>query len=257
VNEKFSRAWFLYFSIFLLHLAFPVCGHAAKESGGNFLVTVETAPFPPREKTKYNLAVVQPYAFELATIKKCMAGIAYQEREISWSRRKRVFSDAAVARLSPLIVEQFTQADTNQRVVFKVAKPSGKIFLQGDAFVTKKGLHWRFTVINYFERQLEDFSIMGDIWRLVSLKGQVYKTRRPHKNLVQNITNWVIFTKFHPVASRLLKAPAKEKADEKSDFSSSAQKVKRRLRILKELKRDGLVNDQEYESKRREILNSF
>jgi len=257
VNGKFKRAWSFYFGMFLLCLAFPGYSHAAKETGGNFLVTVETAPFQPQEKIKYHLDVVQPYTFELATIKKCMAGIAYQEREISWSRRKRAFSDAAVTRLSPLIVEQFTKADKNHRVAFKVTKPSGKIFLQGDAFVTKKGLHWRFTVINYSKRKIEDFSIMGDTWRLVSLRGQAYQTRQPHKNLIQNITNWVVFTKFHPVASRILEAPVKEKADEKSGFSSSAEEVKHRLKILKELKRDGLVNDQEYEDKRREILESF
>lgn len=247
--------WFLFFFNFSLVFAFSDPVFAAQESGGGLRVVVATAPFQPEEKIKYNLNVVQPYAFELATIKKCMAGIAYQEREISWSRRKRAFSDAAVARLSPLIVEQFTKADNNHRVVFKITKPSGKIFLQGDAFVTKKGLHWRFTVINYSERKLEDFSIMGDTWRLVSLRGQAYKTRKPHKNLIQNITNWVVFTKFRPIESRVLKAPVKEKTDER--FPSSTEEIKRRLKILNELKRDGLVNDQEYESKRRKILNSF
>jgi len=247
--------WFLF--CFSLVFAFPGNIFAAKEPGRGIRVVVETDPFQPKEKIKYNLDVVQPYSFELETIKKCMAGIAYQEREISWSRRKRVFSDAAVARLSPLIVEQFTKADKNHHVLFKITKPSGKIFLQGDAFVTKKGLHWRFTVINSSERKLEDFSIMGDIWRLVSLRGQTYKTRQSHKNLIQNITNWVIFTKFHPVASRILKAPVRENADEKSGFSYSAEEIKRRLKILNELKQDGLVNDDEYESKRRKILNSF
>jgi len=247
--------WFLYFWISLLYLVFPDNGHAARDTVRNVRVTVEVAPFQPKEKVKYNLNVVQPYSFELETIKKCMAGIAYQKREISWSKKKRAFSDAAIARLSPLIVEQFTKADKNHRVLFKVTKPSGKIFLQGDAFVTTKGLHWRFTVVNYSKRKLEDFSIMGDSWRLVSLKSQAYKTRQPHKNLIQDITNWVIFTKFRPIASRVLKAPVKEKTDER--FPSSTEEIKRRLKILNELKQDGLVNDEEYENKRRKILNSF
>jgi hypothetical protein len=257
VNEKLPEASFLYFGMLLLYLVFPGHVHAAKETGGNFLVTVETASFEPKEKEKYHLDVVHPYAFELATIKKCMAGIAYQERDISWTRKKRIFSDAAIARLSPLIVEQFTRADTDHRVLFKVTKPSGKIFLQGDAFVTKKGLHWRLTVVNYSQRKLEDFSIMGDSWRLVSLKGQAYKTRKPHKNLVQDITNWIVFTKFHPVASRILEAPVKETADGKSGVSSSAETIGHRLKILETLKRDGLVSEEEYRVKRLEILKSF
>lgn len=259
MNENFSKAWFLFFWMFSLGFVFPDNNIAAKESGGGLQIVVKTAPFEPKEKIKYHLDVVQPYTFELETIKKCMAGIAYQEREISWSRRKRTFSDAAVVRLSPLIVEQFTKADKNHRVVFKVTKPSGKIFLQGDAFVTKNGLHWRFTVINYSERRLEDFSIMGDTWRLVSLKGQAYKTRQPHKNLIQNITNWIVFTKFNPVTSRILEAPVEEKAGNMSRGSapSSIEEIKHRLTILEELKQDGLVNDQEYENKRNKILNSF
>ena len=259
MNKYLHESCFLYFMMFLLFLVFPGNGHAAKETGGNLLVTVETALFQPQEKIKYGLDVVQPYAFELETIKKCMAKIAYQEREIAWSQKKRAFSDGAISRLSPGIVEQFTKADKNHRVVFKVTKPSGKILLQGDAFVTQKGLHWRFTVVNHSKRKIEDFSIMGDSWRLVSLKGQAYKTRQPHKNLIQDITNWIVFTKFNPVASRILEVPVKEKADEGMGGSipSSTEEIKHRLKILQELKQDGLVNDEEYESKRREILNSF
>ena len=188
-----------------------------------------------------------------------MKRLAFQERTIAWSGKKRVFSNQEIKVLSSLIARQFRKAHRNQRVLFRVRSPSGKNLVLGDTFVTSRGLHWRFTRINGIKREIGDFSIMGDTWRLVPLKGQAYQTHQPHKNLVQKITNWILFTRFRPEPSRILQEPADPPppGTQEREPPSSGETIEHRLRILESLKRDGLITPEEYERKRRQILDSL
>jgi hypothetical protein len=85
---------------------------------------------------------------------------------------------------------------------------------------------------------------------LVPLTGQNYKTHKRKKNLIQDITNWILFAKFHPNPKHVLKDPLHKNR-------SSPENVKERLKVLEELKQEGLVSEKEYEKKRQEILNSL
>ena len=254
------KFYFLYLLFFFLIFSFPGLVFGAKTPSSDSHYSVEIIPFSPEEKEKYQLKIIQPYSFDLTTIQKAMASLAYQEKIISWSRRKRVFSDSVIRPLSSLIVEKFSEADENHRLVFTIKKPSGRIVLQGDTFLTPKGMHWRFTVLNSTKRKIDDFSIMGDSWRLVPLKGQMYKTKQPYNNLVQDITGWIVFVKFRPEASRVVKVPPpikKEDPENKGTPSEVALEITKRLEILEILKKEGLINKAEYRMKRLEILKSF
>lgn len=217
----------------------------------NHSYSVATAPLENQEKNEYHLKVIQPYAFNLKTLQKFMLSLAYQERNVSWSAKKRVFSSHDIQVLAPRIKEQFALSSKKHRVTYQIKNSKGKTLLKGDTFLTSQGMNWRITTINRSKREIGDFSLMGDSWRLVPLTGQKYKTHERQKNLIQDISNWVLFINFHPNPKHILKKPALPQHE------GSPTNAKNRLKVLDELKSEGLINEKEYEKKRQEILNSL
>ena len=110
----------------VLVLIFPSSSSAEKSLKVALHFSAKIAPFRNQMRETYDLKIVHPYSFDLETIQKCMGVLVYQDRGISWSKRKRVFSVPAIKLLGPLIMEQFAVADKNQRVIFKISKGSGK-----------------------------------------------------------------------------------------------------------------------------------
>jgi hypothetical protein len=255
---------FLGMTFYLLSPLYPA--DAEKVSGGNFAFTVEIAPFREGEKEKYNLSpIVHPYAFDSKTIQSSMAALGYQERTLAWSEAKRVFGNSVIRNLAPMIAETFARVGSDQRVVFKISAKSGTTLTEGDVFLTFQGLHWRFTAINKSKRKIDDFSIMGETWRLVERDGQKYreKIRADLNNLSQNITNWVVLPKVRPEASRILRtsppphSPAPAAGDGKTMRETDGSDIRKKFRILEELKKENLIDEEEYKRKREELLRSF
>lgn len=246
--------------IFFLPLLFPPFTFGAKASKGNlFQYSVEIVSFKENEKEKYNIQVVQPYAFDRKTIKKGMGSLYYQKRSIAWSKKKRVFSPSIVNRLSRLIVKRFLKADHNQKVDIEITDSHGKTFIKGDTFLTPDGLNWRFTFINRKRREIDDFSIMGDKWIMLPQKNQIYKKKQKFNNTLKDVTNWIVIRTIRPLPSGMApKTHRKEKhLKDKISLPANMLEIKKRLKILEDLKREGLVNEEEYRMKRMEILKSF
>ncbi len=233
-----------------------VNGAFCKPSSIDNSYSVTIAPLLDQEKKKYSLQVIQPYAFTLKAIQRFMQSLAYQKRAVSWSSKKRVFPSRDIQILAPEIKKHFAQASKNHRVTYQIKNANGKIRLEGDAFLTSQGMNWRITTINSATRKTDDFSIMGASWRLAPLTGQKHKTHERLKNLAQDISHWVIFTRFHPNPKRVLKEPA-AKIPPSGQHQAPTSNIKERLKVLNELQREGLINKDEYEKKRREILNNF
>lgn len=243
-----------------LPLLTPSLTVAEKAPGAHPRLKVGLASFEENEKERYKLKVVQPYSFDLKTIQKSMASLGFQGRAISWSGRRRVFRNSVIKSLGPMILKKFAQANSSQRIIFKVLSPLKKTLILGDTFLTPQGLHWRFTVINRSKRKIDDFSVMGDTWKLAPRKGQSYKKRKRKElnDLVQDMTNWVVFDKIRPAASRIIKTPTSPASVKGGHLPASpGLKIKERLRVLKELREEELINEEEYQSKRREILKDF
>jgi hypothetical protein len=226
-------------------------------NSGSYRYLAELADFKKGEMKRYDISPVHPYAFELKTLQNSMWVLAYQNRVIGWSKKKHVFDPNAVKAIGPQLVGLFRKAGKNQRVIFKVQKASGKILFKGDVFLTPEGLNWRVTHFKGSRKKVDDFSVLGDSERLVPLEGHVYKTKEAHEGLKQDITNWVIFSSVAPEKNRIL--PEITSGDNRDRPSAEAitGKVKKRLKVLESLKRDGVISDLEYQKRREEILKSF
>lgn len=246
----------------LVFLFFPVSvAGAEKNSGNTFKVAAEISLFRDGEKEKYKLLeITHPYSFDLKTIQTSMASLGYQERTLAWSKTKRVFGESAVKSLAPIILKKFAEAGPNERVVFRIATP--KTHTEGDTFLTPQGLHWRFTVINRAKRRIDDFSVMGEDWRLVERNGQTYrqKVREELNNLVQDMTNWIVLPEIRPDSAKIVKTPVLPvpQALEKTQSSVvDGPDIKKKLQILEELRKEKLISEEEYKNKRAKVLLGF
>ncbi len=94
----------------------------------------------------------------------------------------------------------------------------------------------------------------------VSLEGQAYMTIKPFPDLKQELTNWIYFETILPTSDRLLKKPESSNENQPSsgaliEAPATSDTIQDKLRILEELKRNHLIRPQEYERKRKEILD--
>ncbi len=251
------RRWFYaVFPVVFLLVLFP--GRALpleKSQVAKYSITVELKPFYPSEVKRYGLEVGHPYKFDLETLDRYMRALAYQKKRFSWSLEKRLFPSALHDRMVQAIAKHYSEARPDQRVVYTIKNSSGKTMLHGDTFLTQKGLHWRLTVLQGSRREIEDFSVAGENWRLVSRNNLAYFVTRRFENHNEKVSNWLVFNKVRPEAGRIVQdatPPARERQVE-----TRPKSVKKRLQVLEELKQEGLISEQEYSRKRLEILDGL
>jgi hypothetical protein len=244
VNYKLKKKlqFLVCLGILLLALAIAIYAEGAQPE---YRFTSKIIPFAKGEKEKFNLNVIQPYQIELSIIERSMASLAYQRKGFSWTNNRRVFASTFINQLAPQIVHRMSTANDGQRITYQIESSSGKFLLRGDTFLTTAGLHWRVTVLNGQKRSVDGFSITGESWKLSPLKNQAYKTRRPFKNLIQDMTNWIVFVNILPEKSKRLPVVQKEK---------QSSKVMEKLQLLDELMEDGIIKENEYEEKRKKLL---
>ena len=233
----------------------PVYGETP--NANRLTYVTEIADFNKEEMQRYGISPVHPYAFELKTLQSSMWALAYQDRQMTWSKKKHVFDRPAIKALGSHLLVLFKKIGKRQRVIFKIIKPSGKTLFAGDTFLTPEGLNWRVTNFRGSRKKVDDFSVLGDDERLVPLKGQAYKTKEEHEGLIQNITNWVIFSSIAPEKYRIL--PEIISGDNRDHPSAEdiTRDVKKRLKVLENLKKEGVITDLEYNRRRQEILKGF
>ena len=219
---------------------------------------VEILPLKKEIQKKYKLKLIHPYSFRLKTIQKCLLSLKFKEKNTLNAHKGRVFNNDLVKRLAPLIQERFSQANSSQRISFKISNASGKAYLQGDTFLTSEGMHWRFTALRGVRWGIEDFSVSGEPWALILHRGQAYKQRhwQGSAQVAQDITNWIIFEKILPTASRKLPEPVPNRSPLK-DKIPTASEVKERLNLLDQLRKENVITEKEYIDKRRGILEQL
>jgi len=257
--KKILGNFYLSFPIIfsLSFLLFPWATFGAEPSKKFPHISVLSKLFKDKEIKKYKLQIRQPYRFSPKFLMKTMSTLAYQKRGASWSSKRRVFKTPLIRVLAPRIAKQFTRVNPDERVFFRLKSPAGRILLEGDTFMAEDGMHWRLTVIQKIRRMVDDFSLSGDSWRLAPRSHQAYKTKRRFKRLIEDITNWIVLKQIRPDPERILSpSPARRKNDEFSKPSAHFD-IKERLRILDDLKKEGLIDEREYKNKRREILKDL
>ncbi len=217
-------------------------------------------PFSREEREKYGVKLRQPYIMDVRSIQESMRSLTYQTKSFFWSEARPVFDSEQIRNLSPLIQKQLSIADDSQKAIFRYLDDTGKPAIQGDAFIGKNGLNWRFILLNGIKRKVGDFNVFGGSWKISGAQNLKYKTKKVFFFFNKKITNWVVGKNIRPVSRLAIKPalpPGSPASDNDKAPSLSSDEVEKKLQVLKELKDENLIDDKDYEAKRREILNSF
>ncbi len=184
-------------------------------------------------------------------------------------KKQYVFSSNEVLEIAPLITKALNRMKASNVLEYEVETPKGATV--GIIFRAKGKINWIFKTIkgNNFLGTSRPGQLMGSGWQILPKSGQ-----RFHKdhNVLGNEQkrNWIISDLDLPIRSRRgLKAGLFSKKSRRSnsqglkqeksiDQSSGDQtELKKRLRFLKNLRDQKLIDDNEYKRKKKELLNQF
>ena len=194
---------------------------------------------------------------------KILAAVTYSEyRFFTWSKPKPVFVDMEIQKLKASLAQAFSRATADQWVAFTsnakkrdLLLPTprmsdGIMFFQGDKF------NLVFNNLN-LEKMDEQTPVIGDPRESHNLgpyrlnagdAASVPPVDASNKYLTREHRNWIV------IDTAALFAPPKV---EPAQGPTAPQTVEDRLKELQRLYEQGLINKEEYEQKKKEILEKL
>ncbi len=187
--------------------------------------------------------------------------------ELSLTGKKRyVFSPDDVLEITPLVTKALNRMKANTVLYFEV--DSFKGITAGTVFRAKGKINWRFKKLKGVDFAGKSSpGRRGSAWRLIPRDGQSYKQS---KKLFGNNhwENWIVSDLDLPTKSKrkLRSRPSQKssrsttpvpKRDHDQSPSADQDELKKRLQFLKDLRDKELIDDVEYERKRKELLDKF
>jgi hypothetical protein len=184
-----------------------------------------------------------------------------------------VFTKDDINKIKRLLTKSLNKAHSQNIVGFEVESEEGTT--KGELFASQGNLHWRFSEIQGVKYSLtrNQLARYGTAWRLVPKKGQ--KFHQSEKLLgASERTNWVE-AKINLSAPSNLRTGSKKKKRMSSGTtrsrpstskpsrpkSSTPRKstadLEEKLKFLKHLHENNLIDKREYEQKRKDLLDQY
>ncbi len=216
-------------------------------------------PVQKSDKLLWNKTLDHPFRFTQSEFNQ-MAGSLYFSRKLpaAWAEPELIFDKKNLAQLSQVFHKKLMTLQPNQTLWFSLKTPTGKT--TGDVFVLDRTLNWRFSEIKGLE-YLEDFQSVaqessGEIlvnWKLVPQDNQehFYKTNLLGMKIRED--TW-LQVHFPPQKGKQQSTDAGEPA---AGGKEEAAVLRNKLKVLKELKEDNLISEEDYRKKVQELLERF
>ena len=167
-----------------------------------------------------------------------------------------VFFPGEIKKLVPILVKAFAGVDSRKVIHIELKGKTGTTV--GDAFSFKNYLSWRFESIHgetFFQKNnARGWSIFA--WKLMPQKGQLYYKSSENKRIHKN---WLV-TKLHLPVSKIKDRAINELSDifEGGDLNNKMnQELERKLRKLKHLYDQGLIEEEEYKVQQKKLFEKL
>ena len=225
--------------------------------------------------------ITQPYTFTDLQMRDMLAGIKCNKQLVveKQVQDQEVYNQPALDFLVPYLVKAFKEAQPNEEVVFSYLASKGMILAQdhrltiASAWVDGGVLHLKFrklmAKIASVNEKMSDISqtinrAQGVRVSLDAGPGQQFGNTTDELLLTVPDANAVVdnrpqTTDHEPKTNNVLRATSSEQRLPASSLAgaTAAPSIERRLQQLESLKKQGLVNDEEYKQKRQEILKQL
>ncbi len=183
-----------------------------------------------------------------------------------------VFTKDDINKTKRLLTKALTKAHSQNIIGFEVESEDGTT--KGELFASKGNLHWRFSEIRGVKYSLtrNQMARYGTAWRLVPKKGQKYHTTNKFLGAKQ-WTNWIEAKTNLPAPANLKIAPKKKKHlnsgtaqsasppaqpnSLKATVPGTPADLEEKLKFLKHLYKNQLIDKREFEQKRKDLLDQY
>ncbi len=178
-----------------------------------------------------------------------------------------VFSKDQIKEVSRLLTKGLNRAEPQKFLHFELKAQKG--ITEGDVFAADGFIHWRIWKINGVDYSNDPLGIRKRTWRLIpSPSGHRYFVSSSSQQKKKQ--NWIVANFNISKYKNSRKTLAKRKPSSKNDKKPSTQPVspsktkttgdsnesiKEKLNLLKQLFDQGLINEEEYNKKKKEVMN--
>ncbi len=194
-----------------------------------------------------------------------LGSFKYEELTL-FGNKKPVFLPQDIDRISRLLTKAIQHAPKNKIVHYEVETPKGTT--SGEVFASKKHIHWRFNTIKGMKFTGQARTGWGNVsWRMVPQSKQKYHSEKRLLGKVPH-ENWIV-TNIAPIKINMraqknntgdtnnnIKAPSRNPGSSPSTKTLDPV-LKEKLQLLKDLHEKKLIDDMEYDQKRKELLDTY
>jgi hypothetical protein len=217
---------------------------------------IKTQAIKKSDESLWNKPLDHPISIGSREMNRIVWNIRYAMKlEVLWDKPERIFDKNTVARLSEIFRKKLTQVRKNEIIHFSINTPVGRT--TGDVFVFNDAVNWRFSEIKGLDYVMDTQSVAqessGEIlvnWKLAPGKKQKYFYKENLLGMKIRKEYWITAS----IKNRKKKIPSASgeavKAQEKTE-------IKEKLKLLKELKEENLISEQDYERKVNKLLEQF
>ncbi len=212
---------------------------------------------------------LKPVQLSEGQVRQQMQSLKYEELSL-FGKKKPVFTPKNITRLARIITKALNKAPANKIVYYELETPSGST--EGIVFPSKNVLNWKFSSIQGGSFSSRSFTGWGGSnWRLVPGSGQHYHSTK--KLLGSEASeNWIEASLSQPRYSErdnpVYKEPAPSRTKRKARRatreptrkqapSTINPELEKKLQFLKDLYEKNLVDEEEYNRKRKELLDTY
>lgn len=211
-----------------------------------------------------------PVNISQSNVKNHLMSLGYEELSLM-GKKKYINSPKNLEEVSRLLTKALNRVNPNNIIRYEVETPKGTT--AGDLFATQDKLNWRFDKIKGVNFSGSSFpGFRGSTWRLIPVPGQKYFVK---KQFFGNSTkeNWIVADLILPKQNiRKIRQDSRSQATKKRSRTqrsvepdespssvepATSPELEKKLRFLKDLRQKNLIDEEEYQRKRSEILDEY
>jgi len=222
-------------------------------------------------------AVQHPAEITEEQIRNHLLSLRYEQLSI-FGKEKPIYTRKDVKKISRLLAKAFRRAPPGDIISYKVKTQNGKT--EGEAFFSDNKINWRFKTIRGLGFVNSSSSnirgTLAGLWRLVPQRGQHLHTSeqlfgkkkwedwivadlniQPARGRRSNKKDRTVKKRGRP-ERHVAQPPKKHRgtSSKRPSFTGSPE-LEEKLEFLKNLRRKELIDDKEFQRKRKELLDRF
>tara|TARA_B100000315_G_scaffold186281_1_gene175618 strand:- start:4887 stop:5672 length:786 start_codon:yes stop_codon:yes gene_type:complete len=205
--------------------------------------------------------LAQPGEFRIEEIKKALTALHYKENILlTWSKTKPVFGKKASAHFAPLIQRALQKVKPHYKVSFSIyssnKKTSGDVFAKNDTLIFKLQIIDGIPYIDDFSLKTETEADVITNWKLIPGSKQQFYSHKGFLGIPKK-EKTMVEAKLKRVKGKgkvIINTREKIITPEQPD---KQRILERKLRYLKDLKKQNLITENAYKKKVEEILDQL